>query len=104
MASASDVLIALLGAGGAGSLAILAKGIKEWRAGSWIRQDKAVNNLHEWFDEVDNEREWQALQHSWWRDWGSRLEYELTSRGLPLPKKERYPSKPKPQSDKERKK
>ncbi len=95
--TASDFLNALLGAGGAAFLAAAYKGIKDYREGTWRRQDGAVADLEKWRRAADDAREWEAVQHQWWRGRAGTLEHVIrTSLGaeqLP-PREEPYPVRP----------
>jgi hypothetical protein len=93
---ASDILNIVLGAGGVGFLYACAKVFNSWREGTWRRNDTAVADLERWRATSDDAREWEALQHQWWRQWAGRLEYKITSTLGPeaLPPKEPYPVKP----------
>lgn len=95
-----DVLNLVLGAGGVTFFIACAKVFTAWREGTWKRNDSAVADLERWRKDSDREREWEAAQHSWWRQWAGRLEYKITSTmGYEaLPPKEPYPVKP-PQDD-----
>jgi hypothetical protein len=95
-ASTIDLLNIILGAGGIGFVYAMAKVFTAWREGTWRRNDSAVADLEKWRRDANDEREWEALQHQWWRGWAGRLEYRITSRLGPeaLPEKEPYPTRP----------
>lgn len=95
-ADSSQWINVLFGAGAAGTIGALYKGIKEFREGSWRRKDSAVADLERWRRQADDAREWEALQHQWWRDYAGRLVFVITSVLGPekLPKKPPYPKHP----------
>lgn len=92
----SEALNLLLGAGGIAFVAGIYKVVKDYREGTWLRQDHAVADLERWRAKADDSREWEAAQHAWWRYWAGRLEYViLTKLGAEsLPEKEPYPARP----------
>jgi hypothetical protein len=95
-ASTIDLLNIVLGAGGVGFVYACAKVITAWREGTWRRKDSAVADLEKWRRDADDAREWEAVQHEWWRQWAGRLEYTVTSQlghGA-LPPKDPYPQRP----------
>lgn len=87
---------ALLGAGAAGTLAALYRAFKDWRESSWHRADSAVNDLERWRRNADESREWEALQHQWWRDRAGELEYLIIAHlgRDALPPLQPYPERP----------
>lgn len=71
--ASSDLLNALLGAGGVGFIAALWKGVKDYREGTWRRRDGAVADLENWRKSADaarklsdDERDWEAIQGRYW--------------------------------------
>lgn len=92
----TDLLNIVLGAGGVGFLFAVAKVVTAWREGTWKRNDTAVADLERWRADANDEREWEALQHQWWRQWAGRLEYKIVSTlgHKALPEREPYPTKP----------
>lgn len=92
----TDWITALVGAGAAGTVAALYRGIKDYREGSWRRSDSAVADLERWRQQSDDAREWEALQHLWWRDYAGRLVFIIITKlgAEELPVKEPYPEHP----------
>lgn len=99
--SPSEILNLLLGAGGVAFIAAVYKVVKDWREGTWRRQDDAVADLERWRSAADDAREWEAVQHQWWRAWAGRLEYVILTRlgSSELPRREPYPTKPNTKED-----
>jgi len=97
----SEWLNLILGGGFVATIGAVYKGLKEYREGSWRRKDSAVADLERWRKQSDDAREWEAVQHQWWRSWAGRLEYKITSTLGPeaLPTKEPYPTHPKDKED-----
>jgi hypothetical protein len=93
---ASEVLNIVLGAGGVAFLYAVGKVVKDYREGSWRRNDTAVADLEKWRRDADDAREWCESQHQWWRSWAGRLEWVILTRLGPnaLPKRDEYPVKP----------
>ena len=92
----TDILNLLLGAGGIAFLTAVYKGIKDYREGTWKRRDGMVADLDKWREAADDAREWEAMQHQWWRDFAGRCVYVITTKLGPdaLPPKEPYPVRP----------
>jgi hypothetical protein len=92
----TSILIALFSAGGVAFLTACYRAFRDWREGTWKRRDSAVADLEKWRRDADDAREWEALQHQWWRGRAGRLEYViLTNLGQDaLPEKEPYPTRP----------
>jgi hypothetical protein len=88
-----DILLIVFSAGGAAFIAAGWKAIKEWQDGSWTRREKAISDLERWRRESDDTREWEAVQHQWWRGWAGRLEYVILQRlgESALPQRPPYP-------------
>jgi len=72
-----DFLNLLLGAGGAGFLAAAYKGIKDFREGSWRRQDGAVADLEKWRHTSDEAREWETTMGEYWRSRAGDFEHVI---------------------------
>lgn len=92
----SDLLNALLGAGGVGFIAAAYKGVKDYRKGTWQRQDGAIADLEKWRKSADDAREWEQLQGEYWHNWAGTLEHVVRTELGPeaLPVKEPYPVRP----------
>lgn len=73
----SEILNLLLGAGFAGFLTAVYRVVKDWRQGTWRRQDTAIADLEKWRRDADDAREWAEAQHQWWRQRAGRLEYVI---------------------------
>ena len=94
-----DFLNLLLGAGGAGFLAAAYKGIKDFREGSWRRQDGAVADLERWRRTADDAREWETTMGEYWHARAGDLEHIIrTGMGAEAVP----PSKPLPVRQKEK--
>lgn len=92
----SEILNLLLGAGGVAFVAACYKVVKDYREGTWRRQDTAVADLERWRAAADDAREWAELQHQWWRYRAGRLEYVIMVNLGPdyIPPPEPYPVRP----------
>ena len=99
-AASSDLLNALLGAGGLGFVAAVYKGIKDYREGTWRRRDGAVADLEKWRKSADaarrradEDRDWEALQGQYWFARSGDLERVIRVHLGPehLPTKEPFP-------------
>jgi len=98
----SDLVNLLLGGGLVGTIAALYKGLESFRQGSWNRKDSAVADLERWRRQADDVREWESLQHQWWRDYAGRLVFIIVSKlgHEYLPPKEPYPQHPATEGEK----
>jgi hypothetical protein len=90
-----DILLVVFSAGGIAFLTAVTHAIKEWRDGSWTRREKAISDLERWRRDSDDAREWEAIQHQWWRTWAGRLEYVILQQlgEKALPTRPAYPEK-----------
>ena len=91
----SEFLNLALGGGGAVVIGAVFTGVKAIMAGSRTNVREAISDLEKWRHDSDDAREWEAIQHLWWRDWAGKLAYALTTRAgaEALPSKEPYPIK-----------
>jgi hypothetical protein len=101
----ADIWNLLLGGGAVAFVTGLYKVWKDVREGTWRRQDTAIADLEKWRRDADDAREWEALQHQWWRNRAGRLEYIILTLLGPdkLPKSEPYPVRPQQDSPDQRK-
>lgn len=92
----NDLLNAFLGGGLVAFIAALYKVVEGWREGTWRRQDHAYADLEKWRKDADDAREWEALQHQWWRQRAGRLEWVILVNLGPekVPPAEPYPTRP----------
>ena len=83
-AQTTDLINAILGAGGVGFLTMAYKGIKQYREGTWRRHDGAVADLEKWRKSADDarkhsddDREWEAVQGRYWFQYSGDLEHVI---------------------------
>ena len=94
----SDLLNALLGAGGVGFMAALYRGVKDYREGTWRHRDGAVADLEKWRKSSDEARQWEQIQGEYWHNWAADLEYIVRTKlgeGA-LPVKDPFPIRHEP--------
>ena len=101
--AASDLLTALLGAGGVGFIGMAYKAVKDYREGTWKRRDGAVADLEKWRQSADDarhtaesDRDWEATQGRYYYNYSGDLERVIrVELGEPrLPIKPPFPIRP----------
>lgn len=91
----SNILVAVFSVGGAAFFAAIYRAFKDHRAGSWTRREQAIADLERWRKDSDDSREWEAVQHQWWRSWAGNLEHRILVKLGPeeLPTRPPYPTR-----------